>query len=113
MTDILKLLEGMNDGGFAKDAGERMSEIIKAVEESGGKGALTLRLVIEPNDDGTAIVSAETAVKKPYPQRAPEIFFVHRGELHKKDPRQMTLGDTGRLSRVGKHVKELQAAEEL
>jgi hypothetical protein len=72
------------------DAGEKLAELIEAVNAHGKKGSLTLQITLDPHErvlravEVTAVVKA----KPPEPKPVARIAYAHRGRLHRNDPLQ-------------------------
>ena len=91
MRDLGTIIVGLNNGGFVADCNQRLEEVLKACDETGGVGQITVALKIVRNDDGTAQILPNVSIKKPTRKRGASLFYLHNGELFKEDPRQMKL----------------------
>lgn len=81
-------LEEFAHGTTHKIASERMQEIVKACEETGRKGSLTIKIDIGV----VAEVRANVTVKKPErPMPGATYYATTEGELVSEDPRQLSL----------------------
>jgi hypothetical protein len=78
--------------GDANDqASEMLASLVKAVEEHGREGSLTLVLTVKPRgkDSGQVEVTCKTAAKMPVREIAPAMFFTTEdGGLVRDNPRQ-------------------------
>lgn len=95
MTDILGVLLDMRSGQVASDCNNKFNEVLKAVIDTGGKGELTIKLLIKPSRMGMggAVIEVETEheckLKKPELQIGRSVFFVTaEGDLTRTDPGQ-------------------------
>ena len=80
------------------ELGEKLTELIDAIQASGKKGSLTLKLDIAPMEK-TSVESVKVATEikltKPLQDRRPTIFFID-DDLHltRRDPRQHDIEDS-------------------
>jgi len=95
MNDVLSVLLDMRSGQVAQDCNNKFAEVLKAVLETGGKGELTIKLLIKPSKYamGGAVVEVETVheckTKKPELAIGKSTFFVRQdGTLTRTDPAQ-------------------------
>ncbi len=98
MTDLLQILLDMRNGAVASDCNVKFNEVLKAVIETGGKGELTIKLMLRPGKLGMggAVIEVETEheckQKKPELAIGRSIFFVTpEGELTRDDPYQTAM----------------------
>lgn len=78
-----------------------LAELTQAVAHHGKKGAVTLKITVEPGGSGgrTVVTSCVVDAKPPIPDPEQSIFYVgDGGSLHRDDPYQQRLP----LKRVGK-----------
>lgn len=93
--DFLAFLASVNKGRTANDLGERLQELVEAVENTGKGGTLALKLTIKPagkTNSDAVIVTDEVLLKAP--KAAPrESFFFPDGNhnLLRTDPNQNSL----------------------
>lgn len=85
----------MRSGQVASDCNAKFNEVLKAVIDTGGKGELTIKLLIKPSRMGMggAVIEVETEheckMKKPELQIGRSVFFVTaEGDLTRNDPGQ-------------------------
>lgn len=84
-------LEELAKGSTNRIASERMAEVVKACQETGRKGSVTIKIDISAAN-GLAEVRAALSVKKPEPSLPGSSYYVDKGgELRDEDPRQLTL----------------------
>lgn len=98
MNDILATLLDMRNGRVCADINAKWSEVLKAVLDTGGKGELTIKLMVKPNRlaMGGAVVEVETMheckLKKPELPIGGSVFFVTaEGQLSRTDPAQESM----------------------
>lgn len=94
-NDLLGILLDMRSGQVAADCNQKFNEVLQAVLETGGKGELTIKLLIQPSKFamGGAVVEVETEheckSKKPELKVGKATFFVTReGRLTREHPDQ-------------------------
>lgn len=97
-TDLLAVLLDMRSGAVAADCNQKFNEVLKAVIETGGKGKLTIDLLIAPSKMGMggAVVEVETSheckMKKPELAIGKSFFFVNKdGSLTRDNPAQTAM----------------------
>jgi hypothetical protein len=92
---FLKTIEELRQGGAAHDLGEALTDLVKAVRETGRPGALTVKLTVKPASKGdvnTLLLEDAVTVKRPQPERGATIFFsTDDNGLQRNDPRQPEL----------------------
>lgn len=93
--DFHELLETLREGLAVEEAGERLQELIKAVQATGKGGALAFTIKVEPADkaDSTLLrIVEDITVRAPKPSKRPVFLFgTKEGRLSQRDPRQMEL----------------------
>lgn len=98
MTDLLQILLDMRSGQVAADCNIKFNEVLQAVLETGGKGKLTIDLIIAPSKMGMggAVLEVQTTheckTKKPELEIGKSFFFVlPDGTLTREDPAQSAM----------------------
>lgn len=84
----------LSKGRVHTEATERLGELVTAIQETGKKGELTIRVVVKPQPrmDGRAVTAEATvSVKAPKPDAATSLFFVDGPRLVRNDPDQLDL----------------------
>lgn len=87
-TDILRQIR---KGAPVEEATHALADVVKAVDETGKPGQITITLTIKPAKHGgpEKTIIAEVKAKKPRSDIAPAIFFSNdEGDLVRVDPRQ-------------------------
>lgn len=87
-TDILRQIRR---GAPVEEATMALADVVRAVDETGKPGQITLTLTIKPAKHGgpEKTIVAEVKAKKPRAEIAPAIFFSNdEGDLMRVDPRQ-------------------------
>lgn len=82
-----------NKGQGHRQAGEAMQRLVAAVQDTGKKGSVTVKVdVAQMKDDDTLLITTVTVVEKiPVPSPKPAVFYADDdGNLVRTDPRQMT-----------------------
>lgn len=93
--DIVTLLMEMRSGRVATDINDKFQDVLRGVLETGGKGELTVKLLIKPSKMGMggAVIEVETEhevkTKRPELKIGRSMFFVNKdGQLTRDDPDQ-------------------------
>ena len=60
MTDLLQVLLDRRSGQVAADCNNKFNEVLKAVLDTGGKGELTLKLLMRPSKMGMGAPSSRS-----------------------------------------------------
>ncbi|RAI37231.1 hypothetical protein [Rhodoplanes roseus] len=97
ITDVLR---DIRRGRPVEEATAALADVVRAVDETGKEGSVTITLKIKPAKHGgpEKTIIAEVKHKKPIADIAPAIFFSDEdGDLHRVDPRQeeMPLNEVG------------------
>lgn len=97
-TDILR---DIRKGRPVEEATMALNDVVRAVDETGKEGSVTITLKIKPAKHGgpEKTLIAEVKSKKPIADIAPAVFFSNEeGDLHRFDPRQeeMEMGEVGK-----------------
>ena|ERR1044071_8439856 len=97
-SDLLSVLLDMRNGQVAADCNQKFNEVLSGVQETGGKGELTIKLFVRPAKmgmGGTVVeveMSHECKVKKPELEIGRSVFFVTKdGKLTRDDPAQTAM----------------------
>ena len=86
ITDILR---DIRKGRPVEEATQALADIVRAVDETGKPGSVTITLHVKPNKHGGPEKQLIAEIKAKRPVRAPAIFFSDRdGDLHRVDPNQ-------------------------
>lgn len=75
--DFLAFLAGVNKGRTVNELGERLQELVAAVEDTGKAGALTLKVTVKPasKNSEALVVTDEVGLKAPKLSRPESVFF--------------------------------------
>lgn len=100
MTDLVAILMEMRNGQVATDCNLKFNEVLKAVLDTGGKGELTIKLMLKPSKLGMggAVIevqaSHECKLKKPELAVGSSYLFVtNEGMLTRDNPDQVAMFD--------------------
>lgn len=88
ITDILREIRR---GRPVEEATNALADVVRAVDETGKKGSVTITLAISPSKHGgpEKTLVCEVKAKKPIAEIAPAVFFSDAdGDLHRVDPNQ-------------------------
>ena len=89
ITDTLRQLEG---GVFVITASEELASLVKAVDETGKPGKLTIELAIKRASSTALSVTPKVSVKKPQDHAIDTLLFpTTEGHLLTEDPHQRKL----------------------
>jgi hypothetical protein len=92
--DFLVFLSGVNKGRTAKELGEKLQELVAAIQNTGKPGTLNLKITVKKaGKNGDAlIVTDEVLVKAPKLSRPESIFFPDsEHNLVRNDPNQPSM----------------------
>jgi hypothetical protein len=92
MSKISNILLNLEKGKVANELENSLEEIVRAIEERGGKGKLTLELNLKQSGGNNKIMEVSAIVKKALPDRTrvSSIFFVNQDhQLQRENPEQM------------------------
>ena len=97
ITDILREIR---KGRPVEEATLALNDVVRAVDETGKPGSVTIVLTVKPAKHGgpEKTLVAEVKAKKPIAEIAPAVFFSDGdGDLFRVDPRQeeMELAEVG------------------
>jgi hypothetical protein len=91
ITDILR---DIRKGRPVEEATMALADVVRAVDETGKEGSVTIVLKVKPAKHGgpEKTLVAEVKAKKPIAEIAPAVFFSDgEGDLHRVDPAQETM----------------------
>lgn len=93
--DFLVFLAGVNKGRAVKDLGEKLQELVAAIQNTGKAGTLALKLTVKPagkNNSDAIIVTDEVLLKAPRTAPRESFFFPDANHnLLRTDPNQNAL----------------------
>lgn len=98
ITDIIR---DVKKGRLVEEATAKLAEVVRAVDETGKAGSITITLTIKPGDANEKTLSSSVTMKKPAKEIPEAIFFSDEdGDLHRTDPRQqeMEFAEVGRAA---------------
>lgn len=89
-NEVGRILGELRGGLVALDASRQLERVITAVQSSGKKGSITIRLDISPvgSENAEMHVTAKVTNTTPAEPGLQErsIFYAQRGQLHRNDP---------------------------
>ncbi|MCY4429193.1 MAG: hypothetical protein OXC11_02210 [Rhodospirillales bacterium] len=86
------VLAEMSRGATLEKLTTELHKVGLAVENTGGRGELNLKITIKANGDGSVTLSDKITTKTPDPYRGDSVFFVTKDKgLQRTDPRQPEL----------------------
>jgi hypothetical protein len=90
ITDIMR---DVKKGRLVEEATAALAEVVRAVDELGKAGSVSITITVKPGDGNEKTLVATLGVKKPAREIPPAIFFSDAdGDLHRSDPAQSELG---------------------
>ena len=88
----IETLNRIEGGCFMDDVGQRLSELVLAVDQTGKPGSITLKIDIRRATAGAMAVKGKVSIKKPeQPAFEALLFPTPEGNLLAEDPRQQRL----------------------
>ncbi len=92
--NFLEFMQSFRRGELIAEADELLSELMEAIQKTGGKGEITLKLPFKPNDAGQIECIPVLTLKKPRRPMSTGIYFVSDNQkLTRNDPTQDDLFD--------------------
>jgi hypothetical protein len=96
-TKFSEVIQEARSGAVDGDLSEKLAEIVRAVREHGGKGALTLKVAVSQNDAGSVKLDFGITTKTPQPALGTALMFADdSGNLTRNDTRQLQMFADGR-----------------
>jgi hypothetical protein len=87
-----QIVAELRDGTLDIELADAMTEVVQAVKEHGGKGSLTIKLNVAPNDSGSVKIDVTPTKKVPQPSLGTSIMFAdNAGQLTRHDTRQLNM----------------------
>ena len=87
-----EILAENGHGRLLERLSDKLAEVVAAVGETNLKGALALKISVEPSGEGAYTLSAEVTHKVPERSVGHAIFYADgHGNLSRRDPRQSEL----------------------
>lgn len=99
-TLFAAFIQSQREGLLHSELTEGLAECVQAVIDLNKKGSITLKLSIEPSGKDQKTIFIKDSVKIDAPEDRPKSLFFSdgRGNISRRDPNQMALGD---------HLKEV------
>lgn len=92
--NFLEFLQTFRRGELLADGERKMTELISAIQSTGGKGSLTIKLPFVMNKAGQIECQPAVEMKKPAPALGTGIYFAtDDGNLTRRDPNQLDMMD--------------------
>ena len=89
-TDIMR---DVKKGRLVEEATAALADVVRAVDEVGKAGSVSITLTVKPGDGSEKTLVATVKVNKPTKEIPAAIFFSDAdGDLHRSDPRQQEMG---------------------
>jgi hypothetical protein len=95
MKPFTSTLSEMRKGELLEELESELTDVVRAVRESGKSGKLTLTIVVKPASKGDVsqlFVDADVKASKPKADRASTLFFADEtNQLSRRDPKQFEM----------------------
>lgn len=90
---VTATLQEHRKGALVAELGDDLAEVVEAVQRTGKKGSVTLKLEVSPTKDGyTVFLSDDIKKSVPKEDKGGSLMFSDaNGNLHRNDPNQMKL----------------------
>jgi hypothetical protein len=91
MKPITDIMREIRRGRGVELASDMLAEVVRAVEESGKKGSVTIKITVKPEDGGgnQKTIGMTVTSTVPRPTIPDAVFFSDgEGDLHRSDPNQ-------------------------
>jgi len=103
------VLAAIRYGGLHDELTDQLAALVKACNDTGRKGSLTLTLSLKPGKAGQIELADDIKVKIPAHEKGQTLLFATpEGNLQREDPRQMSLEGLREVPAPAP-AKELQA----
>lgn len=90
--DFTEVFKELSHGYFEGDCSRQFKELTQRCSELQKAGQMTIKLKLQPNNDGTVEVLPSVETRMPTPTRGKSVFFITpENNLFREDPRQMKL----------------------
>ncbi|GGG77745.1 hypothetical protein GCM10011415_28340 [Salipiger pallidus] len=87
--NFLEFLQGFRRGELLREADDRLSEVLAAIQETGNSGEITLKLPLKVNKAGQIECTPQITAKKPKRELGAGIYFLNDdARLTRRDPNQ-------------------------
>lgn len=102
--NFLEFMQTFRRGELLTEANAQLEELIGAVQDTGGKGELTIKLPFKVNDAGQIECLPNVTTKKPRRALGTGIYFAtSEGRLTRRDPNQGDMFEDELADRRGRH----------
>lgn len=93
MAEFARTITGINNGNTETELSLRLKELVQAVSDTGKKGALLLKLLVERNKKNARLIeiTAEVKTNIPAPPAPTAAFFLHNDRLIALEDTQLDL----------------------
>ena len=92
--NFLEFLQRGGRGELLADGDAKLSELVEAIQATGGNGSMTLKISLKPNKAGQIEIIPDLTIKKPAKALGTGIYFAtDDGRLTRRDPHQMDIED--------------------
>jgi hypothetical protein len=93
MAEFSSTITNLNNGTTETELSLDFKALVAAVNETGKKGTLSLKLTVEQNKKNAKLmeITAEVSCKLPTPKPQAAAFLLHQGELIALEDNQMRL----------------------
>ena len=92
ILSVVEVLEKIDDGGTLEELKTTLHDVVKQVRERGGKGSVTLKLIVEKKGRNRLDITDTIACSIPRRPSEPSTFFAtDDGRLTRDNPEQYRL----------------------
>lgn len=105
MTLFTDVLRQFRNGRLVDEATRQFNELVRAVDDTGKTGSLTLTVTIKPEKGGgnQKALIAQVKTKTPQSELPEAVFFSDEdGNLHRDDPKQQEMFAEANANRIGR-----------
>ncbi|EPX82068.1 hypothetical protein [Salipiger mucosus] len=87
--NFLEFLQSFRRGELLREADERMSEVLAAIQDTGNSGEITVKLPFKVNKAGQIECVPQITAKKPRREMGTGVYFLNdEAQLTRRDPNQ-------------------------
>lgn len=107
MRPITDVLRDIRRGRAVEQATRLLNEVVRAVDETGKPGTVTITLTVKPEKGGGTqkTIIAAVKAKKPEGDIPEAVFFSDAdGDLHRSDPQQSEMFTDANAAREAAHA---------
>lgn len=105
--EFVDILREVRHGEMLEELGEKLNDLVQAVDGAGKNGELIIKLTLKPTKSGAIEMMDDVKVKLPSLTKGSSLFFpTVEGNLQRNDPRQKEIPGLKEVSHERKPVKD-------